>query len=401
MRPRARRSPWAWRIPRSLLRGGPLTSPRKTRVAVVFGGRSTEHAISCVSAGSILAALDPDEFDVVPVGITREGRWVLTSGDRSLHAIVDRRLPEITAASGQAVVLPADPTGGGSDRAATRPTGPRALAGVDVVFPVAARRLRRGRHDPGPAGDGRRAVRRARTCSPPPPRWTRSSPRSSPPPRASRSARTRCCAPGSRCPRRTSERLGLPVFVKPSRAGSSYGISKVDRLGRPGRGGRRGPGDRPEGAGRGRDHRPRDRVRRAGGRARRRAGGLAARRGPGGRRTTSSTTSRRSTSTTRASTTSPRGLPDRVTKQIQEYACRTFTALDCAGPGPGRLLRHAASWTSTSTRSTRCRASPPTSMFPRMWAATGLDYPKLVSRLIRTALAPRHRPALTRRVGAR
>ena len=51
---------------------------RKTRVAVVFGGRSTEHAISCVSAGSILAALDPDEFEVVPVGITREGRWVLT-----------------------------------------------------------------------------------------------------------------------------------------------------------------------------------------------------------------------------------------------------------------------------------------------------------------------------------
>ena len=46
--------------------GTPANTPRKTRVAVVFGGRSTEHAISCVSAGSILEALDSDEFEVVP-----------------------------------------------------------------------------------------------------------------------------------------------------------------------------------------------------------------------------------------------------------------------------------------------------------------------------------------------
>ncbi|HZD98088.1 MAG TPA: D-alanine--D-alanine ligase A, partial [Micromonosporaceae bacterium] len=38
-----------------------MSSPRKTRVAVVFGGRSTEHAISCLSAGGVLGALDPDE----------------------------------------------------------------------------------------------------------------------------------------------------------------------------------------------------------------------------------------------------------------------------------------------------------------------------------------------------
>lgn len=47
---------------------------RKTRVAVVFGGRSSEHGISCVSAGSVLQHLDPDRFEVVPVGITREDR---------------------------------------------------------------------------------------------------------------------------------------------------------------------------------------------------------------------------------------------------------------------------------------------------------------------------------------
>src|SRR4051812_22503145 len=46
----------------------------RPRVAVVFGGRSSEHAVSCVSAGCVLAALDRDVWDVVPVGITREGR---------------------------------------------------------------------------------------------------------------------------------------------------------------------------------------------------------------------------------------------------------------------------------------------------------------------------------------
>ena len=69
-----------------------VTSPRKTRVAIVFGGRSTEHAISCVSAGAILGALDPGQYEVVPVGITREGRWVLASGDASQLSISDHEL---------------------------------------------------------------------------------------------------------------------------------------------------------------------------------------------------------------------------------------------------------------------------------------------------------------------
>src|SRR4051812_1034261 len=112
-----------------------MTTPRKTRVAVVFGGRSTEHALSCVSAGSILAALDSDAYEVVPVGIPRDGGWVLAGGDSAQLAIADRRLPEITAASGTAVVLPADPTAQGLmvfDPA----RGVSALAGVDVVFPA-------------------------------------------------------------------------------------------------------------------------------------------------------------------------------------------------------------------------------------------------------------------------
>jgi D-alanine-D-alanine ligase len=61
-----------------------MTQPRKrprTRIAVVFGGRSSEHAISCVTAGSVLQAIDRTVYDVVPIGIATDGRWVLESGD--------------------------------------------------------------------------------------------------------------------------------------------------------------------------------------------------------------------------------------------------------------------------------------------------------------------------------
>ncbi|WP_028646906.1 D-alanine--D-alanine ligase family protein [Nocardiopsis sp. CNT312] len=54
---------------------------RKTRVAVVFGGRSSEHEISCVTAGSVLSAVDHDRYEIVPVGVTKSGHWVLASSD--------------------------------------------------------------------------------------------------------------------------------------------------------------------------------------------------------------------------------------------------------------------------------------------------------------------------------
>src|SRR3954447_25024253 len=66
-------------------RGDPMSEPardqRKPRVAIVFGGRSSEHAISCVTAGSVLDAIDRAVYDVVPIGIAPDGRWVLESGD--------------------------------------------------------------------------------------------------------------------------------------------------------------------------------------------------------------------------------------------------------------------------------------------------------------------------------
>ena len=107
--------------------------PGKVRVAVVFGGRSAEHAISCVSAGSVMAALDPERYEVVPVGIATDGRWVLADPDQRL-AITDGKLPEVVG--GTAVSLVGDPAGRGL--AVLEPSaavGP-ALTEVDVVFPV-------------------------------------------------------------------------------------------------------------------------------------------------------------------------------------------------------------------------------------------------------------------------
>src|SRR6202007_2209839 len=81
----------------------------RVRVAVVFGGRSNEHAISCVSAGSILRNLDPQRFEVIAIGITPEGSWVLTDADPDALAITNRQLPGVTAESGTELALPADP----------------------------------------------------------------------------------------------------------------------------------------------------------------------------------------------------------------------------------------------------------------------------------------------------
>jgi len=70
---------------------------RKIRVAIVFGGRSAEHAVSCASAGLVLGAIDRDRYEVVPIGIARDGRWVLTSGDPARLAIGAGPLPSVEA----------------------------------------------------------------------------------------------------------------------------------------------------------------------------------------------------------------------------------------------------------------------------------------------------------------
>ncbi|MFF5500346.1 D-alanine--D-alanine ligase family protein [Streptomyces roseolus] len=113
-------------------------SPRKPRVAVVFGGRSSEHAISVVTAGAVLKAIDRTKYDVLPIGITREGRWALTADAPERMAIAERSLPDVAQLAESAtggVVLPVDPA---SREVVLHEPGslPQALGEVDVVFPM-------------------------------------------------------------------------------------------------------------------------------------------------------------------------------------------------------------------------------------------------------------------------
>jgi D-alanine-D-alanine ligase len=100
-------------------------SPKKRlRVGVVFGGRSGEHEVSLASAASVIRALDPEKYEVVPIGITKQGRWLVGTGAQKM-------LPEVLE-SGQRVLLPPDPTS-----AALIPLAPTAeRVAIDVVFPV-------------------------------------------------------------------------------------------------------------------------------------------------------------------------------------------------------------------------------------------------------------------------
>lgn len=108
---------------------------RRIRVAVVFGGRSSEHAISCVTAGSVLQALDPDRYEVIPIGIATDGRWVLESGDvERLQLTGADELPSVDGAR-PAVTL--GRTASGAGLVVSEPSAPpRELGDVDVVFPL-------------------------------------------------------------------------------------------------------------------------------------------------------------------------------------------------------------------------------------------------------------------------
>src|SRR3954454_11012031 len=78
---------------------------RRPRVAIVFGGRSSEHAVSCATAAGVLRAIDRDKYDIVPIGITRDGQWVQVADDPSRFELAPGHTPEVEAAAAH-VVLP-------------------------------------------------------------------------------------------------------------------------------------------------------------------------------------------------------------------------------------------------------------------------------------------------------
>lgn len=103
-----------------------MTSQKRLRVGVLFGGRSGEHEVSLASAASVIRALDPEKYDVVPIGISKDGRWLVGTGAQKM-------LPEVLR-TGERVFLPPDPTA--ATIVPVQQGSGRPAISVDVVFPV-------------------------------------------------------------------------------------------------------------------------------------------------------------------------------------------------------------------------------------------------------------------------
>ncbi|MDT0165581.1 D-alanine--D-alanine ligase family protein [Actinotalea sp. AC32] len=372
---------------------GPASDPsdptRRTRVAVVFGGRSGEHAISCVTAASVLRAIDRTRYDVVPVGITRDGRWLLVADDADRWSLVDGRLPEVVAdGSATDVVVPL--ASGDDELVAWDGDARRSLGAVDVVLPLLH----------GPFGEdgtiqgmldlaGIRYVGAGVLASAvgmdkhfmklvlagngiPVAPWVLVAP-----------GRWERDAVGV-----TAEvtALGLPVFVKPARAGSSLGISRVDDL-----------ADLPSAIAAAHEHDPK----------------VIVEAGVVGREVECAVLGGRDGASPRTSVPGeivvvdpghafydfeakyldedgvvlrcPTDLPDGVEERVRELAALTFDAVGCEGLArvdtfvtpDGEVLVNEINTMPGFT---------PVSMYPRMWEASGVSYPELVDELLRLAL---------------
>jgi len=363
----------------------------KLRVAVVFGGRSAEHAISCVSAGSVIAALDPEKYDVVPVGIATDGRWVLADRDQRL-AITDGELPEVSG--GTAVSLVGDPEARGL--AVLEPgVAMGALTEVDVVFPV----LHGAYGEDGTiqgllemsglpyVGSGVFASAASMDKE-----FTKKLLAAAGLPQGDhvvlRDAAGAVCADPEVLDAAARERLGLPVFVKPSRAGSSIGITKVTDW-----------AQFPEAVATAAAVDPKVIVEAAVPGREIECGVLAAR-GSGLPEASLPAEIRLRPGTDWYDFSAkylddavefdvPADLTPEQTAAVQETARRAYLAMDCRGlarvdfflgtdaDGADRLVINEVNTMPGFT---------PISMFPRMWAATGVTYPELVDRLVASAL---------------
>ena len=199
---------------------------RRLRVGVMYGGRSGEHEVSLRSAASIIEGLDHERYEVIPIAITKDGRWL--SGPDSLRLLqaAQQDLSSVPE-HGQAVTIAPDPT----RPELTSLAGGRALP-LDVVFPVlhgtygedgTIQGLLELADMPyvGPGvlasavGMDKAAMKSIfRDAGIPVCRWLVTRAGSETPPALAA---------------RVGEELGYPCFVKPANLGSSVGIGKVDR----------------------------------------------------------------------------------------------------------------------------------------------------------------------------
>jgi D-alanine--D-alanine ligase len=367
-------------------------SKRKTRVAVVFGGRSVEHAVSCASAGLVLGAIDRDRYDVVPIGIARDGRWMLVADDPKRLAMGAGPLPSVEAVAEPGVSIM--PRTGGSGAGALIVTGPASLppdlGDVDVVLPLlhgtygedgtiqgllemAGIRYAGAGVLASAAGMDKEYMKllfAARGLPVGPYVVVRDRDWASP-------ARKRVLD--------EIAELGYPVFVKPARGGSSIGTSRVDS-----------PDDLEDAIENARKHDRKVLVEAA-------IVGMevecAVLEGVNGGPTEASLPGQvlvdpHSTwydfeakyLDDATSMKIPAPIPVTATEQVRQLACAAFDAIECEG-----LARVDFFYTPDGevivNEINTMPGMTPASGFPKMWAATGLPLPQLIERIIQTALA--------------
>jgi D-alanine-D-alanine ligase len=366
----------------------------RLRVAVVFGGRSAEHAISCVSAGSVIGALDPERYEVVPVGIATDGRWVLADGDQRM-AITDGSLPEVSG--GTAVSLVGDPEGRGFAVLEPGAAVGRALTEVDVVFPV----LHGTYGEDGTiqgllemaglpyVGSGVFASAASMDKE-----FTKKLLAAAGLPQGDhvvlRGADGAVCADPSLLSEAERSRLGLPVFVKPARAGSSIGITKVTDW-----------AQFPAAVAAAAAVDPKVIVEAAVPGREIECGVLAAR-GSGLPESSLPAEIRLRPGTDWYDFAAkyledavdfdvPADLTPEQTAAVQDAARRAYLAMDCRGLARVDFFLGTAPDGSDLLVINEVNTMPgftPISMFPRMWAASGVSYPELVDRLVASAVNP-------------
>lgn len=364
------------------------TAQTKPRVAVLFGGRSSEHAVSCVTAAGVLGAIKRDKYEVIPIGIAKSGQWVLVGGDLGNWSLSKDTLPEVPPSS-RTVAL-AEIGGEHQLIVASPHEVPQQLGSVDVVFPLL--------HGPfGEDGTIQGLLELSDT------RYVGSGVLASAVGMDKHYMKVAFEAAGLQvgpyvavtdrqwlndpeAVRKKVDLLGFPVFVKPARAGSSMGISRVESL----------EGlDSAIGAAREHDLK------------------LVIEAGIVGREIECAVLEGRGTGAPRvalpgeisvaggqhefydfnakyvedeaAALSCPADLPDEAISRVRDLAAVAFDAVGAEGLSrvdffytpDGELIINEINTMPGFT---------PKSMYPQMWAASGLDYADLIDELIQLAL---------------
>lgn len=371
------------------------------RIAVLYGGRSDEHSISCISTAGVLGAMDASRFEAVPIGITKSGRWLVGGPDPRGFRMDGDALPVVEPGEGtRDVVL--DPSRGrngflvrGDDDSLD------SLGHIDAVFPVLH----------GPYGEDGTiqgllemmgvpyvgcGVFASAACMDK--HFTKLLLAAAGIPVApgitvdTRELNLHDPATGEGLVARVREAcLHYPLFVKPSRAGSSFGVTKVDVE------------DPASLAAAVRTAAPHDWK-------------VLVEQGVAGREIECAVLAPRSTDEPAASWPGeivldrrsadadqfydfdskyvdsaashvevPAHLPEETLRRVQEVAVRAFRAVD--GSGLSRVDTFVSSdGTVTVNEINTMPGFTPISMYPQAWQATGVDYTELISRLLDGAL---------------